>query len=78
MKVTVDIDCTPEEARAFFGLPDLRPVHDAYVAQFVDIAKEGVSPDMMAAMMKNWAPMGDAGTKLWQTMFDAATGASKS
>ena len=27
MKVTVDVDCTPEEARRFLGLPDLTPVH---------------------------------------------------
>src|SRR5437868_1199614 len=26
MKVNVQIDCTPEEARAFFGLPDLGPM----------------------------------------------------
>ena len=31
MKVTVDIDCTPEEARRFMGLPDLSEVHAAYV-----------------------------------------------
>ncbi|MEE4208430.1 MAG: DUF6489 family protein [Parvularcula sp.] len=27
MKITVDIDCTPAEARAFFGLPDLSAVN---------------------------------------------------
>ena len=26
MKVKIDIDCTPEEARTFFGLPDLGPL----------------------------------------------------
>jgi len=26
MKVTMNIDCTPEEARAFFGLPDVQPI----------------------------------------------------
>jgi len=31
MKMTVDVDCTPEEARRFLGLPDLTPVHRAYV-----------------------------------------------
>ncbi len=25
MKVSVDIDCTPEELRTFFGLPDVQP-----------------------------------------------------
>src|SRR3546814_20185668 len=31
MKVHFDIECTPEEARTFLGLPDLKPVHDIYV-----------------------------------------------
>ena len=26
MKITVDVDCTPEEARAFLGLPDVKPM----------------------------------------------------
>ncbi|MFP6777685.1 MAG: DUF6489 family protein, partial [Alphaproteobacteria bacterium] len=29
MKVTIDIDCTPEEARRFLGLPDLDKAHQA-------------------------------------------------
>ena len=28
MKVNVEIDCTPEEARAFFGLPDVAPLQE--------------------------------------------------
>ena len=30
MKVHVEIDCTPEEARAFMGLPDLTKAQAAY------------------------------------------------
>ena len=33
MKVNVEIDCTPEEARAFFGLPDLKPMQDRILAE---------------------------------------------
>lgn len=29
MKVTIDIDCTPAEARQFMGLPDLQPLQKA-------------------------------------------------
>ncbi len=28
MKIRIDIDCTPEEARAFLGLPDIRPMRE--------------------------------------------------
>ena len=33
MKVTVEIDCTPLEARQFFGLPDVQPMQEAMLAQ---------------------------------------------
>ena len=36
MKVTVDVDCTPTEARAFLGLPDVTPIHDKYVKTMLD------------------------------------------
>ncbi len=77
MKITVDVDCTPEEARRFMGLPDLSPVHEAYVSKLVDTVQNGVSPDMLSSMLKSWAPMGDAGVKLWQTVLDQATGGIK-
>jgi hypothetical protein len=28
MKLTINVDCTPEEARAFLGLPNVAPVND--------------------------------------------------
>lgn len=65
MKVTVDIDCTPEEARRFLGLPDLGPVHEAYLAKLQTLVGEGVTPDTLTDMVKSWAPMGDAGMAMW-------------
>ena len=29
MKFTINVDCTPEEARRFFGLPDLDQMNEA-------------------------------------------------
>ena len=29
MKITVNVDCTPEEARSFLGLPDVQPLQAA-------------------------------------------------
>ena len=45
MKVTVNVDCSPEEARRFLGLPDLTPVHDAYVEKLRATVAEGLTPD---------------------------------
>ena len=74
MKVTVDVDCTPEEARRFLGLPDLTPVHDAYVESLRKMMADGVTSDSMAEMMKAWGPMSEAGLGLWKQMFEQASG----
>ncbi|CAN5128603.1 DUF6489 family protein [soil metagenome] len=77
MKINVEVDCTPEEARRFMGLPDLTPVHDAYIAQILDTVKNGVSSETMEAMLKGWAPMGDAGMNLWKDLFEKVTKSGK-
>ena len=33
MKITVDVDCTPLEARQFMGLPDVEPMQKAAMAE---------------------------------------------
>jgi hypothetical protein len=33
MKVTIEIDCTPLEARQFMGLPDVQPMQAAMLAE---------------------------------------------
>ena len=70
MKITVDVDCTPEEARRFLGLPDLTPVHQAYVEQMARSVSEGLGPDHFAEMMKSWAPMGEGALNMWKSMFE--------
>jgi hypothetical protein len=73
MKVTVDVDCTPEEARRFMGLPDLSAVHQAYVDKMTKAA-EGLTPDAVGELMKSWGPMGEAGINMWSQMFEQMSG----
>ena len=77
MKVTFDIDCTPEEARRFLGLPDLTLVHDAYVSRMTKAVSEGLTPDAVTEMMRSWGPMSEAGSQMFKTMFDQMTGAAR-
>jgi Family of unknown function (DUF6489) len=77
MKVNVEVECTPEEARRLMGLPDLTPVHDAFIAQMQDTLKNGISPDLMMTMLQNWSPMGETGMRVWQGLLDQVTGAAK-
>ncbi|MFW5680430.1 MAG: DUF6489 family protein, partial [Pseudomonadota bacterium] len=33
MKVRIEVDCTPEEARAFLGLPEVRPLQERLLTE---------------------------------------------
>ena len=73
MKINVEVDCTPEEARRAMGLPDFTPVHERYVALLTDTMAKGASPELLDQMMKSWAPMGEAGMTFWRKMFETTS-----
>ena len=74
MKVTVDVDCTPEEARRFLGLPDLTLVHQAYIERMQKAVTEGVTPESYAEMARAWGPMSEAGMAMWKSMLEGMSG----
>ena len=70
MKVNIEIDCTPEEARAFMGLPDVSEANSVYVDNLAN-AMEGVtSPDQLQQFAAALAPMGQAGMKMFQSFVE--------
>jgi len=70
MKFTVDVDCTPEEARRFLGFPDLTPVHQAYVEKMTKAVGDGVTSEYLSEMMRSWGPMSEAGMGMWSAMLE--------
>ncbi|WP_353216256.1 DUF6489 family protein [Sandarakinorhabdus sp.] len=75
MKITFDVECTPQEARAFFGLPDLQPLHDVYLDRMKATMADGVNPAEWEKLMRTWAP-GIAGNyEQWQKLFLSGLGA---
>lgn len=77
MNITMNIDCTPEEARRLMGLPDMTPIHDLYLAHLKQTMAEGLSPELLEKMMRAWTPMSEAGFGVWKQVFNQMTGASK-
>lgn len=74
MKMNIEIECTPEEARRAVGLPDLTPIHDRYIAMMMDAMPDGqMKPEMLEQMVRGWQPMGEAGMAMWKRLFDGAT-----
>ena len=56
MKITIDIDCTPQEARTFMGLPEVAPLQDAMMKELEKRLQEGLKSMDPEALMKAWMP----------------------
>lgn len=81
MKINVEVDCTPEEARRALGLPDVTMLHDIYLDRAAELMRSGITPDMIESMVRSWGPMGEAGMGMMQKMmgqFGGAMGGKKS
>ena len=73
MKVTINIDVTPEEARAFFGMPNVEPLNKMVVDEMMKRAKNNMDtladPERLVAA---WVNMGGKGIEQFQNLMGAA------
>jgi hypothetical protein len=76
MKVNVEVECSPEEARRFLGLPDVTKAQEAYVDGMVKAMKGETSLDQLGKYVKQMAPMGEMGMKLFQQFMEQGAGMS--
>ena len=68
MNIKFDLECTPEEARAFLGLPDVRPLNDHMVAE-MKARMASLAPE---ELMKNWMAFGGQATDQFRKLMTAA------
>lgn len=77
MQFNVSVDCTPGEARAFLGLPDLTPLHEIYLSKMKEVAVDGLKPEDVERMFRLWSAGMTEGFEQWQRLFwQAASGMS--
>ncbi|MBO0739147.1 MAG: hypothetical protein J2P48_21825 [Alphaproteobacteria bacterium] len=74
MKFKVDIECTPDEARAFLGLPDVKPLHDALLPELEKRLRSALNAMDPEAMLKTWLPATLKGFEQLQEMFFSQLG----
>ena len=76
MKVSVQVECTPLEARTFLGLPDVRALND-HVVQEMKARMESnmamVAPD---ELMKTWMTFGGQASEQFMKLMTAAASAA--
>jgi len=76
MKIRIEVDCTPEEARGFLGLPDVRGLNEAMMKEMQLKLAQSMSMADPETIMSKWLPASMQGmesfTKLmWETAAQA-------
>ena len=73
MKMSIDVDCTPEEARRFLGLPDVTALQEEFLEMLRDRLTTGLTAMDPEQMAKSWMAMGmgqglPQGLKEWEAV----------
>ncbi len=77
MNVKIEIDCTPAEARAFLGLPDVEPLNAQLVGEMQRRMEANMAALQPEELMKNWTAFGLQAQDQFQKMMTAAVGSAK-
>lgn len=77
MKLKIEVECTPEEARTFLGFPDMSAVHGAMIEVMQENMKSGFQMMDAETVRKMWFPMGTAGMDAMQTFMSKAMAAGQ-
>jgi hypothetical protein len=74
MKVNVEIDCTPLEARQFFGLPDVQPMQNAVMDRLQQQMVSNIEKVSPEALMQSWFNFNPKIAEQFQDMFVTMAG----
>jgi hypothetical protein len=69
MKIKLDIDCTPDEVREFFGLPQIKPLQEELLKEVRERLAANIKAMDPEAMLKTWLPATLKGFEQLQEMF---------
>lgn len=57
MKITIEVDCTPEEGRRFLGLPDVAPMQQAMMEKVQQHVASAIDSATTETLLRAWMPM---------------------
>jgi len=69
MKITIEIDCTPEEARAFLGLPEVKPLQERLLSEMEARMAEYLRNSDPQTLLDQYMPFGVKGMEQWQSLW---------
>ena len=74
MKLNVEIACTPAEARAFLGLPDVTALNSHLVEEMKKRVDANIAMAAPEELMKSWFAFGGQATDQFMKLMTAASG----
>ena len=74
MKVSLQVDCSPAEARAFLGLPDVRALNEHMVKEMKTRMDANLALAAPEELMKNWMAFGGQASEQFMKLMTAAAG----
>lgn len=74
MKMTIEVDCSPEEARRFMGLPDVSSLNDHLVNEMKGRIDANISMLSPEEFMKNWMSFGTGAQEQFRKLIEAGMG----
>jgi hypothetical protein len=78
MKVKIELECTPQEARTFLGLPDVEALNAAVTEEIRRRMESNMTALQPEEMMKNWTTFGLAAQEQFRNLMTGAAGAANS
>jgi hypothetical protein len=72
MKMKIEVECTPEEARTFLGLPDVTSLNDHLVGEMKKRFDANVAMLQPDELMKSWFAFGGQATEQFRKLMTAA------
>ncbi len=76
MKITVEVDCTPIEARQFLGLPNVEPLQASMMTKLEERISEQIDRFSPDALMNSWFALFPQNAEWAHKMFDNVFGGS--
>jgi hypothetical protein len=75
MKVHIELDMTPEEARGLLGLPDVAPLQKQMMGEIQARMTRAMEANDMESLMRAWTPLGgrEAIEQFQKFLWDSAT-----
>ena len=73
MKLNIEVDCTPDEARRFMGLPDVSGLNDHLVSEMSKRIDANINMLNPEEFMKNWMSFGTGAQEQFRKFMESAT-----